>query len=206
MKQNTHRVRIASPRRSRCSLASAVSPQRRPPAKDDDKKLAPQPPAISERIPPRPGRQAAHRGLQGHAALAVGADPSRRQDHAAARRRHRGDEPDADRAARHDRQGAEGIHHQPDGDGHRRRGAGLKGVRDGRGHASRHRCTLHGPTTILQALAMAGGFKEFANTKDVSVLRPDGHRTCRRCGSTTRTRSTATPSRSPAVGRHVIVP
>jgi polysaccharide export outer membrane protein len=31
---------------------------------------------------------------------------------------------------------------------------------------------LHGPTTILQALAMAGGFKEFANTKDVRVLRP----------------------------------
>jgi polysaccharide biosynthesis/export protein len=33
---------------------------------------------------------------------------------------------------------------------------------------------LHGPTTILQALAMAGGFKEFANTKDVRVLRPRG--------------------------------
>jgi polysaccharide biosynthesis/export protein len=33
---------------------------------------------------------------------------------------------------------------------------------------------LHGPTTILQALAMAGGFKEFANTKDVKVLRPNG--------------------------------
>jgi polysaccharide export outer membrane protein len=31
---------------------------------------------------------------------------------------------------------------------------------------------LYGPTTILQALAMAGGFKEFANTKDVKVLRP----------------------------------
>jgi polysaccharide biosynthesis/export protein len=31
---------------------------------------------------------------------------------------------------------------------------------------------LHGPTTILQAIAMAGGFKEFANTKDVRVLRP----------------------------------
>ena len=35
---------------------------------------------------------------------------------------------------------------------------------------------LHGPTTILQALAMAGGFKEFANTKDVKVLRPNGDR------------------------------
>ena len=33
---------------------------------------------------------------------------------------------------------------------------------------------LHGPTTILQALAMAGGFKEFANTKEVKVLRPKG--------------------------------
>jgi polysaccharide export outer membrane protein len=30
---------------------------------------------------------------------------------------------------------------------------------------------LHGPTTILQALAVAGGFKEFANTKDVRVMR-----------------------------------
>ena len=34
---------------------------------------------------------------------------------------------------------------------------------------------LHGPTTILQALAMAGGFKEFANTKDVRVLRQKGN-------------------------------
>ncbi|HYM24425.1 MAG TPA: SLBB domain-containing protein, partial [Vicinamibacterales bacterium] len=33
---------------------------------------------------------------------------------------------------------------------------------------------LYGPTTILQALALAGGFKEFANTKDVKVLRPKG--------------------------------
>jgi polysaccharide biosynthesis/export protein len=36
---------------------------------------------------------------------------------------------------------------------------------------------MHGPTTILQALAMAGGFKEFANTKDVRVLRPNGNGT-----------------------------
>jgi polysaccharide export outer membrane protein len=34
---------------------------------------------------------------------------------------------------------------------------------------------LYGPTTILQAIAMAGGFKEFANTKDVRVLRPNGN-------------------------------
>ena len=47
---------------------------------------------------------------------------------------------------------------------------------------------LHGPTTILQALAMAGGFKEFANTKDVRMLRPHGGRTSiRRSSSTTRT-------------------
>ena len=46
------------------------------------------------------GRQAAHRGLQGRAALAVGADPARRQDHAAAGRRHRSDGPHADRSAR----------------------------------------------------------------------------------------------------------
>jgi polysaccharide export outer membrane protein len=31
---------------------------------------------------------------------------------------------------------------------------------------------LNGPTTVLQALAIAGGFKDFANTKDVKVLRP----------------------------------
>jgi polysaccharide biosynthesis/export protein len=40
---------------------------------------------------------------------------------------------------------------------------------------------LHGPTTILQALAVAGGFKEFANTKDVRVMRatPSGVQTLR---------------------------
>ena len=30
---------------------------------------------------------------------------------------------------------------------------------------------LSGPMTVLQALAMAGGFKDFANTKDIRVLR-----------------------------------
>jgi polysaccharide biosynthesis/export protein len=34
---------------------------------------------------------------------------------------------------------------------------------------------LHGPVTIVQAIAMAGGFKEFANTKDVKILRPNGN-------------------------------
>ena len=35
---------------------------------------------------------------------------------------------------------------------------------------------LHGPTTVIQALALAGGFKEFANTKNVKILRqgPNG--------------------------------
>ena len=33
---------------------------------------------------------------------------------------------------------------------------------------------LNGPVTIVQAIAMAGGFKEFANTKDVKVLRTNG--------------------------------
>ena len=33
---------------------------------------------------------------------------------------------------------------------------------------------MRGSMTVLQALAMAGGFKEFANTKDVKVLRPRG--------------------------------
>jgi polysaccharide biosynthesis/export protein len=36
---------------------------------------------------------------------------------------------------------------------------------------------LHGPVTIVQAIAMAGGFKEFANTKDVKILRPNGNNT-----------------------------
>ena len=35
--------------------------------------------------------------------------------------------------------------------------------------------TLHGPLTVLQVIAMAGGFKEFANTKDVRVLRQNGN-------------------------------
>jgi polysaccharide export outer membrane protein len=30
---------------------------------------------------------------------------------------------------------------------------------------------LHGPISALQALAMAGGFKDFANTKNIKVLR-----------------------------------
>lgn len=36
---------------------------------------------------------------------------------------------------------------------------------------------LHGPLTVLQVIAMAGGFKEFANTKDVRVLRQNGNGT-----------------------------
>jgi polysaccharide export outer membrane protein len=35
---------------------------------------------------------------------------------------------------------------------------------------------LHGPMNVLEALAMAGGFKEFANTKNVQVVRKDGQR------------------------------
>ena len=30
---------------------------------------------------------------------------------------------------------------------------------------------LQGPLTALQALAMSGGFKDFANTKDIRILR-----------------------------------
>ena len=30
---------------------------------------------------------------------------------------------------------------------------------------------MRGPMTVLQALAMAGGFREFANTKDIRILR-----------------------------------
>lgn len=41
--------------------------------------------------------------------------------------------------------------------------------------------TLAGPLTVLQALAMAGGFKDFANTKDIRILRrtPSGVQTLR---------------------------
>lgn len=41
--------------------------------------------------------------------------------------------------------------------------------------------TLAGPMTVLQALAMAGGFKDFANTKDIRILRrgPSGVQTLR---------------------------
>jgi polysaccharide export outer membrane protein len=35
---------------------------------------------------------------------------------------------------------------------------------------------LHGPMNVLQALSMAGGFKEFANTKNVQVVRQNGQR------------------------------
>ena len=34
--------------------------------------------------------------------------------------------------------------------------------------------SLHGPVNVVQAIAMAGGFKEFANTKEVKILRPNG--------------------------------
>jgi polysaccharide biosynthesis/export protein len=34
---------------------------------------------------------------------------------------------------------------------------------------------IYGPTTIMQVLAMAGGFKEFAKTKDVRVQRQNGN-------------------------------
>ena len=30
---------------------------------------------------------------------------------------------------------------------------------------------MNGPMSILQALAMAGGFKDFAHTKDIRILR-----------------------------------
>ena len=33
---------------------------------------------------------------------------------------------------------------------------------------------MRGPMTVLQALAMAGGFKEFANTKNIRILRKAG--------------------------------
>jgi polysaccharide export outer membrane protein len=38
---------------------------------------------------------------------------------------------------------------------------------------------LRGPTSVLQALAMAGGFKDFAHTKDIKILRktPTGLKT-----------------------------
>jgi len=40
---------------------------------------------------------------------------------------------------------------------------------------------MRGPTSVLQALAVAGGFKDFAHTKDIRILRksPEGLRTLR---------------------------
>ena len=127
------------------------------------------------RISRRPRRQASHRSLQGSAAVAVGTGPARRQDHAAARRRHGGDGPHADRAARHDRQVVEGIHHQSDRDGHRRRSARVAGHRHGRSVAAPAPCRFTGRRRSSRCSPWQAGFKEFANTKDVRVLRPNGH-------------------------------
>ena len=33
--------------------------------------------------------------------------------------------------------------------------------------------SVNGPMSVLQALAMAGGFRDFANTKDIRILRQD---------------------------------
>ena len=83
---------------------------------------------------------------------------------------------------------AEGIHHQPGRHGHRRRDGAAEVVYVMGEVNEPGALPLKGQMTVLQALAMAGGFKDFANTKNIrsSARRAAG---CRRSSSTTRTRS-----------------
>ena len=130
--------------------------------------------AVARRLPPRSRRQAAHRGLQGRAALAVGPDPARRKDHAAAgrRRRREGMTPIE---LRDRSRGAEGVHQQPRGHGDRRRGDRADGVRDGRGESSGGGDAA-GRITVLQALALAGGLKDFATRRTSASCGRTAHR------------------------------
>ena len=131
---------------------------------------APTEPSI-RRVPARTGRQAAHRGLQGRAALAVGAGPPRRQDHAAAHRRH-ARPPACTPIELRDRSRPRSRNTSPtrsSPSSSSRRSPRMVYVMGEVTHPGTMQ--LHGPTTMLQALAMAGGFKEFANTKDIRVLR-----------------------------------
>ena len=48
---------------------------------------------------------------------------------------------------------------------------GGDGLRDGRGESSRRGDAAGRPLTVLQALAIAGGLKDFANTKNIRILR-----------------------------------
>ena len=187
--------RCSPPAVCRRSRAARRRPRRAaPPPRQPATRTPPSPVAADYRLGAR--RQAAHRGLQGRAAVAVGPGPARRQDHAAADRRHRatGRTPIELRdAIAHV---AEGLHHQPGGHGDRRRGDGVDGLRDGRGEPSRPDDAAGRPMTVLQALAMAGGLKDFADRKDIRILRKSVDAARRRSRSTTRTRSRATRSRS----------
>ena len=66
---------------------------------------------------------------------------------------------------------------------------------------------IKGQVSAVQALAMAGGFKDFAKTKDIKILRKGGSGRRRTSSSTTRTRPRV---RAPAVfmqpGDTIIVP
>ena len=57
---------------------------------------------------------------------------------------------------------------------------------------------LKGPMTVLQALAVAGGFKDFANPRNIRILRRNARPRARRddLRSTTRTRSRTTAATS----------
>ena len=90
----------AAPAQTADGATAPVGTRRRRRASDG---AGARPTTSARRLPAGARRQAAHRGLQGRAAVAVAAGPARRQDHAAARRRHRRRRAHVDRAARRDR-------------------------------------------------------------------------------------------------------
>ena len=134
-------------------------------------------PSSRRGIPPGRRRQAPHRGLQGPAAVPVGADPPGRQDHDAPHRRPRRGRSHADRAPRPDRGRPEGVRHQP-----------VVTVIVVEAVASNvyvmgevnkpGPIPLQGPMTALQALAMAGrvqGLREHEGHPDPAA-EPGGRR------------------------------
>ena len=197
MKQHTHARRsharrCAQPRRAACrSRRTAVGPQA-----DADKKPAPQAAGAERGVPPRARRQAAHRGLQGSAAVAVGADPARRQDHAAARSAtSRRAAARRSSCATRSPQSLKEYITNPTVTVIVVEALASTGVRDGRSHASRADADARADDDSAGARdgGRLQGIREHQGRQGPA---PDGHGQCRRSASTTRTRSTATSSRS----------
>ena len=153
-------------RRRRRRLQAGRHLRRRRHGAGDERPRAP-----CRRLPAGAGRQAADRGLQGRAAVAERAGAARRQDHAAARQRRRRRRPHPDRAARR----------------HRRRRSRptspnptvtvmvvetvppviyVMGEVNNAGPQP-----LTGKMDVLQALATAKGFTDFADTKNIVIRR-----------------------------------